>query len=135
MSDSSSVTLHPKTGVMEYCDIGGNMPNNLRKFLRQVSELLFPSVINKTSTAPPGSPANGDQYIPLATATGAWAGQEGKIATWSSEIATTDTDTKVPAWEFITPKPGFLIYNQADDKFYVWTTGGAWDTLSAHVGP
>lgn len=37
-------------------------------------------VISRTITAPPGAPAPGDLYLVPAGATGAWAGQAGKIA-------------------------------------------------------
>lgn len=40
------------------------------------------SVISDALTAPPGSPADGDIYIPAATATGAWATHEGKVAAY-----------------------------------------------------
>jgi hypothetical protein len=32
--------------------------------------------LDVVATAPPGTPADGDTYIPAATATGAWAGHE-----------------------------------------------------------
>jgi hypothetical protein len=135
MSDSSSVVLHPKLAIMQYFDIGANAPNSLRKFMRVLGTLVQTSVKSMTLTAPPGSPADGDTYIPLATASGAWAGKENFIAVWSTQIATDDTNTKVPAWEFYAPFVGWEIYNAADDKKYVYTTGNVWDTLSAHVGP
>lgn len=38
------------------------------------------SVINRTTTSPPGSPAFGDSYIVGAGATGAWSGMDGQVA-------------------------------------------------------
>lgn len=46
---------------------------------------------------PPTTLNNGDSYIVKATATGAWAGQEGKIATW---------DDATNSWLFVTPADG-----------------------------
>ena len=40
------------------------------------------SVISRTAT-PPGSPVTGDRYLVIATATGAFAGQEDKIVEWN----------------------------------------------------
>ena len=56
---------------------------------------------------------------------GAWAGQAGRIADWSTEIATTDTDTTVPGWEFYTPKAGWIIYVETDAAFMLYC-GSAW---------
>ena len=44
----------------------------------------IPIVQSKTTTAPPGSPSEGDAYIPAATATGDWTGQEHKLAMYYS---------------------------------------------------
>lgn len=57
---------------------------------------VFPSlqpVIDIIAT-PPTTPNDQDSYIVKATATGAWAGQENKIATWSSFSS---------SWVFYTP--------------------------------
>lgn len=56
---------------------------------------------------PPGSPAAEDRYIVEATATGAWAGQENKIAVWTKKE---DPDSR--AWVFITPDEGWVAYNK-----------------------
>lgn len=51
---------------------------------RETDTLMGLTVIDDTLTAPPGSPADGDTYIPHATATGAWATHEGKIAAFQA---------------------------------------------------
>ena len=48
-------------------------------------------IISEIAT-PPGSPTTGDRHIVTATATGAWVGQENKIAEWDGA-----------AWQFTTP--------------------------------
>lgn len=59
-------------------------------------------------TAPPGSPTDGDRYIPAATATGGWATHEGKIAVWDGQLT-------IPAWVFFTPKEGWSCYVDDED--------------------
>lgn len=125
MPDDSSVVLGPKLGLVEYANIGANFPNSLRAFLRAIDALVQASVLSVTTATPPGSPSDGDAYIVAASPTGAWAGEAGKIAVWSAEIATTDTNTKVPAWEFHSPKAGWLAFNAGDGRFYFYS-GTAW---------
>lgn len=72
------------------------------------------AVLSAALTAPPVSPANGDRYIPLATATGAWAGHENQIAYWY-----------VNAWSFYPPKTGWRIFNVATGGF-IYYTGSVW---------
>lgn len=75
------------------------------------------SVKDRDLTAPPGSPASGDTYIPAATATGAWAGKEGQIAVWDSA-----------AWVFGVPREGWVASVDDEDVMIryngtVWSTG------------
>lgn len=42
--------------------------------------LVMPGVIDATTTAPPGSPVDGDVYLVAAGATGAWSGTDGQLA-------------------------------------------------------
>ena len=81
---------------------------------------------------PPASPADGDRYIVAADPTGAWAGQAGKIAAYQDG-----------AWEFYTPREGWLAWVADEDLLYVhdgtagrafgWGGGGgaALDALGA----
>lgn len=73
-------------------------------------------------TSPPGAPATNDSYIILSVATGAWAGQENKIATWDSA-----------AWVFTTPISGWSAYSVADLASYDFN-GTAWVPLSIAAG-
>jgi hypothetical protein len=79
------------------------------------------SVKDKDLTAPPGSPVLGDRYLigldPTAgLATGAWAGEDGKIAEWDGS-----------AWTFRTNSIGtYVSVDDETDGFYffgspVWT--------------
>lgn len=68
--------------------------------LAALDQLAQAVVVDKDLTAPPGSPANGSMYIVAAGATGAWAGQSGKLAYWLTTVA---------AWTFITPAAGMAV--------------------------
>lgn len=71
-------------------------------------------VKDKDLATPPGSPSDGDAYIVAATATGAWAGKEKKIA---FRMSTT--------WLFITPINGTLAYAQDESARYIYN-GTSW---------
>jgi len=70
-------------------------------------------VEDRDLTAPPGSPGNGQVYIPKATATGAWAGKENQIAIYDS------------GWVFLMPDEGWSAYVQDEDVEIFWN-GSAW---------
>ena len=71
-------------------------------------------VIRVDLTTPPGSPSEGDAYIPAATATGDWASQENKVAVYSSS-----------AWIFFNPQEGWRAYDQNANAFLKYS-GSAW---------
>lgn len=78
------------------------------------------NVLNQTNT-PPGSPSKGDRYIVTATASGDWAGQEGKIA-WCSNATG-------PVWSFDTPTEGWQLWDETANAYYYYT-GAAWSVVS-----
>lgn len=95
----------------------------------QLSAMLN-GVIDMTTSAPPGSPTEGDAYVVAPTGTGAWAGRDDSVAVYTSG-----------GWRFIpgndssgTPitmgarQHGMVVYNRADDLQYGWT-GAAWASL------
>lgn len=76
-------------------------------------------------TAPPGTCADGASYIIIATATGAFAGKEGQIATAVGTNAAS-------GWLYLvlgTIHEGSLAYVQDEDVDYRWD-GSAWGTVS-----
>jgi hypothetical protein len=86
-------------------------------------------VLDKDLATPPGGPSTGDRYIVAATATGAWTGQEEKIAQWNGS-----------SWDFTTPDEGFATWVEDEDKLYVYNSthpAGSWvkfgSTLSHDV--
>lgn len=66
------------------------------------------SVISATLTTPPASPAEGDQYIVPAGATGAWAGLDNLLVTW---------DEDMQMWDVDEPSYGTLIYDETADDY------------------
>jgi hypothetical protein len=83
--------------------------------LDEVEEAAGPSVISATTTAPPGSPADGDSYLVPTGATGAWAGHEGEVATW---------DADADAWIFETPAAGTVVNVTSTSTQVSTVTGG-----------
>jgi hypothetical protein len=118
-----TITYGPKLGQIINALQGEVWYTDLRRLLRGLDQLVQATVKDKDLATPPGSPANGDAYIVAGSPTGAWAGQAGKIAAWTTDIA-------VPAWEFYTPKDGFIVW--VDDEALVYRyDGGAWAILTA----
>ncbi len=82
----------------------------------------LPVITDMSLTTPPGSPVVDAMYIPLATATGAWAGQEDDIARWYD-------DTVDSGWEFYTPYAGQRIHDLDTGLDFQWT-GSAWTVFT-----
>lgn len=74
-------------------------------------------------TAPPGTCADGARYLIKATATGAWAGQSGKLANALGVNASN-------GWQFITVAvEGFKLYVR-DEDLEILYNGSAWTTTT-----
>lgn len=86
------------------------MDANLLKIARVGIHL---SVKDRDLATPPGSPANGDTYIVGASATGAWATHDGKVAVWDGS-----------AWVFYTPRIGWVTYLEDEEKLSAYKAGG-----------
>lgn len=83
-----------------------------------IDAVLNTAVIDRDLTTPPGSPTEGNLYIPASTATGAWAGHEGKIAHYTGGV-----------WQFITPNEGLTIWIADEDVLSTYT-GSSWNSGS-----
>lgn len=81
--------------------------------------LVQTALIDRDLTGPPGSPNEGDLYIPAATATGAWAGEEDNIAHYING-----------AWSFYEPEEGWQVFVQ-DEDIFIHYDGSAWTTVTA----
>jgi hypothetical protein len=74
------------------------------------------SVLSRTTSAQPGSPTVGDNYIIPTAATGAaWAGQDGKIGLYGPR-----------GWQFAVSPIGREIYVRDVDAYYHRNTSGVW---------
>ncbi len=89
--------------------------------LRLLDAMVQLAVLDRTRTAPPGSPADGDRHIVASGATGLWAGWDFNIAYWVDG-----------AWTRLVPRPGWLAWVSAEAAFVGWT-GSAWQPLGAPV--
>lgn len=92
--------------------------------LAVLDQLAQAVVVDKDLTAPPGSPANGAMYIVAAGATGAWAGQSGKLAYWLTTVA---------AWTFITPADGWSVW-VTDEAVRYERKSGVWVVVATGGG-
>ena len=124
-----SVTNGPRRGLMINALTGDNFDANFRAFLRAIDALLMCAVINRSTSAPPGSPANGDAYIVQATGTGAWAGHDNAIAIWTTDNPLAGSGE----WEFYPAANGLFVYSVADTAVYFWN-GTAWTAVGGGGG-
>jgi hypothetical protein len=83
--------------------------------LTRIDALLNTGAKSRTTTAPPGSPTQGDLYIVGAGATGVWAGQGGKLAFYDQ------------SWKFITPLEGMTLWVNDEDVVYIYD-GANWQS-------
>jgi hypothetical protein len=82
-----------------------------------LDQLVQPAVKSRTTTTPPGSPAEGDTYVVAPSATGAWTGKDGKLAAWLSG-----------AWSFTAPAEGWTSYVADTTEIAVFKSG-AWTSF------
>lgn len=81
----------------------------------------FFAVVSATATAPPGAPGVYDQYLVPAGATGAWAGQAGRIAVWRGATY---------GWLFV-PAPNGAEADAEDTGLKWRRRAGAWALFAA----
>lgn len=90
--------------------------------LNLVDALLQAVVLDRHRAAPPDGPAEGDCYIVAAGGTGAWAGQDGRLAAWYG------------GWLFATPGAGWTVW-VADESAALRHDGAGWAPASGEAGP
>ena len=78
------------------------------------------SVIDELAT-PPGSPSTGDRYIIIATATGAWAGNENSIAEWNGS-----------SWTITAPDDGTTLEVEDTGFIKIWN-GSSWVRFGSSI--
>lgn len=82
--------------------------------LRILDAAIQIAVADRTRTAPPASPAEGERHIVASGATAAWSGRANAIATWQDG-----------AWAYLAPKQGWCVWSVADNLMLVFD-GAAW---------
>lgn len=85
-----------------------------------ITDALIHLAVQFVGNTPPGSPVNGQAWLVIATASGAWVGQEGKIAFYYN------------GWNFRSPKAGWTAWdkNLLQHMTYDGTT---WLAFAANV--
>jgi len=81
--------------------------------LQLLDSLTQLSVIERRAS-PPAAPVEGDRYLVVGTATGAFAGEEQNVAV-----------RLAGAWVFLAPKAGWLAYVEAEELLLLYS-GSAW---------
>ncbi|WP_439153799.1 DUF2793 domain-containing protein [Yoonia sp.] len=88
----------------------------------ELLDMIVQLALESTGAAmPPVAPAEGQTWGVGTGATGGWAGQDGKIATWRGG-----------GWLFVAPRDGWRAWVRDLGEMQVWT-GAAWDTRGAQV--
>jgi hypothetical protein len=78
-----------------------------------IDAILNTGAKSRSTSTPPGSPANGDVYIVGSSPTGAWSGQAGNIA-WYNQT-----------WNFLTPLEGATFWVHDESAVYTYN-GTSW---------
>jgi hypothetical protein len=86
--------------------------------LRLLDAMVQLSVLDRTRTAPPASPADGDRHLVASGATGVWSG-------WDLNIAYRIDG----AWIRLVPRVGWQVWVADEGVPLVWT-GSAWQDVA-----
>lgn len=76
---------------------------------------LHADVEEEPLATPPASPEPGQGWIVAAAATGAWTGEEDRLAIWTGG-----------GWRFVTPVPGMTVWRR-DAGYRLSWSGTAWN--------
>ena len=95
-----TLAVGPKLAILVHGAPGDEHYDALMKQWRALDLLIQPTAKSKTTTTPPGSPADGDTYIIPASATGAWFDHDTEIARWSAVES---------LWEFFVPNKNWIF--------------------------
>lgn len=87
--------------------------------LAVLDEIVHLCVIDRDLTSPPAEPAEGDRHIVAPGGSGAWAGQDGRIAA-----------RRDGHWMIHTPQIGWLAWVADEARLLAWT-GAGWAALPA----
>lgn len=87
--------------------------------LKVLDGLVQLSVKSRTTTAPPGSPADSDRYLVPSGATGAWSGKTDQVAIYVDG-----------AWAYHIPKTGWNCFVEGEG-IVTYVSGIGWQVVSA----
>jgi hypothetical protein len=85
--------------------------------LRLLDAMVQLAVLDRTRTAPPASPADGDRHLVASGATGLWAGWDLNVAFRVDGV-----------WIRLVPRPGWLVWVADEGAFLVWS-GSSWASV------
>ena len=104
-----------KLGVVQLAADQAQKHVTLNEALSQLDQLVQQTVKNRTTTAPPAGPSEGDAYIIAVTATGDWTGRENDIAAYV-----------LGAWVYFTPRTGWIAWDEGAAVHLRWN-GTTWE--------
>ena len=107
-----SETLLLRLPLLEAAQAQKHITHN--EALSLLDGLVHLSVISRAVAAPPAAPVDGARYLLGPAATGAWAGQAGKLALLLGG-----------GWIFLPPRAGWRLWVEDERKFLVFD-GAAW---------
>ena len=82
----------------------------------------FANIVDRTLSAPPGSPAVNAAYIPAGTPTGAWTGKVNQIAVWNGG-----------SWDFYAAFVGQVKSLMGEDYKRIYWSGAGWVDVPAPI--
>jgi hypothetical protein len=89
--------------------------------LRLLDAMVQLAVLDRTRTAPPASPADGDRHIVASGASGLWAGWDLNVAYWADG-----------AWTRLVPRAGWVAW-VADENLLLVFDGAEWASVGGSV--
>lgn len=80
--------------------------------IQKLDHLVQPAVISRSFSAPPANPDDGDRYIVASGASGAWGGQDDRLAAWQDGV-----------WVFHAPRQGWKIFVVSEGITLTYASG------------
>lgn len=117
------MTTSSRLGITELSETQNNRSVTVNEAIAKLEagSALY-GCVSVGDTSPPGSPAEGDQYVIGGSPTGAWSGKAKYIANFFNS-----------AWVFIPPLPGAQAYATDEDAYYYYD-GSTWALTSTSGG-
>jgi hypothetical protein len=94
----------------------------VNQVFRELDTLVNLTVFNRTTSAPPSAPNEGDRYIVGPSPTGIWAGKQNKIASFIGS-----------AWKFFSASEGWQCYDQGANTMLLFM-GTSWAVATSGGG-